>query len=264
MKCSYFAHRQSVCVAVFSAMIFTSLASVATLNADEKPVHLFILSGQSNMAGMNPKLGLEPEAEKLFPDADVVYFKVASGGKPIRLWVSQWNEIADKHNLKTKITASEKGDGTVYYQPILEQYEAMLKKHSKFASVTFCWMQGERDAREKLSPAYSDAMNQLISNLRRDLKQPKMNFVIGRLSDFGAPDYADWQSVRKSQVAIAEADEHGAWVDCDDLNNKGEGAKKRDDLHYTKEGYELLGRRYVRQAKALIEGKTPAENGRPE
>jgi len=250
-------------VSLFAATILTAVSLASFANADEKPVHLIILSGQSNMAGMNPKLGLEPEAEQLFPDADVVYFKVASGGKPIRLWVSEWNEIADKHELKM-ISATEKSDGTVYYQPILKQYEAMLAKHSKFASVTFCWMQGERDAKEKLSPAYTEAMTQLISNLRRDLKQPKMNFVIGRLSDFGAADYADWQSVRKSQVAVAEKDERGAWVDCDDLNNKGEGAKKRNDLHYTQEGYELLGRRYVRQAKALIEGKTPAANGRPE
>jgi hypothetical protein len=42
------------------------------LHAAEKPVHVFILSGQSNMAGMDPKLGFEPEAKKLFPDAEVV------------------------------------------------------------------------------------------------------------------------------------------------------------------------------------------------
>jgi hypothetical protein len=30
-------------------------------------------------------------------------------------------------------------------------------------------MQGERDAREKLSAAYTHAMKQLVTNLRRDL-----------------------------------------------------------------------------------------------
>jgi len=125
-------------------------------------------------------------------------------------------------------------------------------------------MQGERDAREKLSAAYSDALQQLITNLRRDLKQPKMNFVIGRLSDFGKPDYADWQNVRKAQVTLAEKDKLGAWVDCDDLNDKEKNGVKNNDLHYTKEGYELLGRRYARQAKALIEGTDPAADGRPD
>ncbi len=125
-------------------------------------------------------------------------------------------------------------------------------------------MQGERDAKEKLSAAYSDAMQQLISNLRRDLKQPEMNFVIGRLSDFGKPNDTHWQSVRETQVDVATKDQRGAWVDCDDLNDKEKNGVKRNNLHYTKEGYELLGRRYARQARALIEGKSPSDDGRPD
>ena len=247
--------------------LFATLLSMATLFAAnqlfaaDKPVHLFILSGQSNMAGMNPKSGFDPETQTLFPEEDVAYIKVAKGGQPIRYWVNEWNEIAAKHKLETKRPEPFKVD---YYQTILDQYEAMLKKHPNPTSVTFCWMQGERDAREKLNPAYEDALAQLIANLRRDLKQPEMNFVIARLSDFGKPDYKEWQDIREIQVGLAEKDPRGAWVDCDDLNNKTKGDKTFDDLHYTKEGYELLGRRYARQAKALIEGKEPAKNGQPE
>ncbi len=228
------------------------------LSAAEKPVHVFILSGQSNMAGMNPKLGFEPEAKSLFPNAEVVYFKVARGGQPIRFWVAEWNDIAAKHKLNSK------SPGPKYYDPILKEFEKVLAKHPKPASVTFCWMQGERDAKEKLAAAYDEAFNQLIANLRRDLKQPEMNFVIGRLSDFGDGKNVEWEKVRKIQVGLADADKRGAWVDCDDLNDKEAKGVKRNDLHYTPAGYELLGRRYARQAKALIEGNKPAENGRPE
>ena len=239
-------------------------AAAQTTGATEKPVHVVILSGQSNMAGMDPKLGFEPEMKKLFPDAEVAYFKVAQGGRPIRMWVKEWPDIAAKHGLPEKPAPKNSKDGTVYYQPILDQYAKLVAKHGEPDTVTFCWMQGERDAREKLSKAYPEAMKQLIGNLRRDLKRPEMNFVIGRLSDFGKPSDAEWQAVRKAQVGVAEGDPHGAWVDCDDLNNKEKNGVKRDDLHYTKEGYELLGRRYARQAKALITGKKPAEDGRPE
>ena len=238
----------------------TALAVVVAMtrpaSSADKPVHLFILSGQSNMAGMNPKAGFEQEAAKLFPDADVPYIKVARGGRPIRLWVRQWNDIAKKHRLKTM------SKGTEYYEPILKQFKAIVEKHPKLTSVTFCWMQGERDAREKLSVAYEEALGTLIANLRRDLKQPEMNFVIGRLSDFGSTP--DWAAVRKAQVSLAEKDPRGAWVDCDDLNDKEKNGVKRNDLHYTKAGYELLGRRFVRQAKALIEGEKPAADGRPD
>lgn len=77
-------------------LLFVLLAGVIVnvASAADKPAHLFILSGQSNMAGMNPKAGFEPEAKKLFPDAEVAYIKVSQGGQPIRLWVTEWNEIA--------------------------------------------------------------------------------------------------------------------------------------------------------------------------
>jgi len=239
------------------------LASIAI--AADKPAHLFILSGQSNMAGMNPKLGFDPEAAKLFPDADVAYIKVAVGGMPIRYWVTEWNDIATKHGIDVeKARAKDKNKGTTYYQIILTQFAELVKKHPNPASVTFCWMQGENDAKTGLDAAYADALKQLIANLRRDLKQPGMNFVIGRLSDFGKADNKPWQTIRQAQVDLAKADPRGSWVDCDDLNNKERNGAARDDLHYTPEGYKLLGERYVRQAKVLIEGRKPAENGRPE
>ncbi len=250
-----------LCPAFFTLAV-VAVATIGT--AADKPVHIFILSGQSNMAGMNPTLGLEPEAKALFPDADVVYFKVARGGQPIRYWVNEWDDIAAKHGLDAQAKrAGDKNKGTIYYQPILDQYKDLIEKHPNPASVTFCWMQGERDAKEGLDAAYADAMTQLIENVRRDLGQPEMNFVIGRLSDFGKQDNVPWQNVRKAQVDVATGDARGAWVDCDDLNDKEKNGVKHDDLHYTKEGYELLGRRYVRQAKALIDGNKPASNGRP-
>ena len=64
-------------------LILLTLALVSLASAADKPAHLFILTGQSNMAGMDPKLGFEPEAKIAFPDADVAYIKVAVGGMPI-------------------------------------------------------------------------------------------------------------------------------------------------------------------------------------
>ena len=63
-------------------LILLTLALVSIASAADKPARLFILSGQSNMAGMDPKLGFEPEAKKLFPDADVAYIKPAENGRP--------------------------------------------------------------------------------------------------------------------------------------------------------------------------------------
>lgn len=247
--------------------LLATLCPLLFAAAADKPAHLFILTGQSNMAGMDPKLGFMPEAATLFPDAEVPFIKIAVGGQPIRYWLNEWNEIATKHGVDVaKARAADKGDhATAFYYPrILDRFAAMLKEHPNAKSVTFCWMQGENDSKNGLDAPYADALKQLIANLRRDLKRPNMNAVIGRISDHDKINPSAWKHVREVQVEVAKADPHGAWVDCDDLNNKEVKDVMVNDLHYTKEGYELLGRRFVRQAKALIEGKRPADNGRPE
>ena len=55
-----------------NAIALTLLLAASTSFAEDKPVHLFILSGQSNMAGMDPETGFMPEAKKLFGDEEVV------------------------------------------------------------------------------------------------------------------------------------------------------------------------------------------------
>ena len=230
-------------------------------DAADKPVHLFILSGQSNMQGLKPENSFVPEARKLLPDAEVAHLKVAQGGRPIRHWVKEWDELAGKAGAKQR-----NPEGPIYYKKIMDQLKPILEKHPRPDSVSFCWMQGERDAKSGLESVYESALKQLITNLRRDLKRPDLNVVIGRISDHSPPeDWREgWDKVRQIHVKIANEDLHGAWVDTDDLNNKVKRGKPANDLHYTKEGYVLFGKRLARQAVALINGKQPAANGRPE
>jgi hypothetical protein len=236
-------------------MLFISTAGAAE-------THLFILSGQSNMAGLKEARANSflSELAKLFPDADVQYVKVARGGQPIRLWVAEWDGIAKKHGLAAH------GQKPTFYPEIIKACNEKVPGGKNPDSVTFLWMQGEKDAKTKLDAAYVDSLQQLIANLRRDLDAPKMNVVIGRISDHspGADLQASWDNVRKAHVAVAKSDPHGAWVDTDDCNNKTKKGKAVNDLHYAPEGYDLFGRRIARQAARLINGDEPAENGRPE
>ena len=53
-----------------TAIALTLLLAASAGFAEDKPVHLFILSGQSNMQGMDPETGFMTEAKKLFKDDD--------------------------------------------------------------------------------------------------------------------------------------------------------------------------------------------------
>ncbi len=237
-------------------LLFISIFALQ-VNAADKPVHLFILSGQSNMAGLNPKTCFLPEATRLLPDAKIEIIKIAQGGMPIRHWVAEWAELAAKKGKKAK-----RGVAPRFYTQILAKYRALQTTTPHLNSITFCWMQGERDAKENLSAVYADALNQLISNLRRDLKRPDMKFVIGRLSDHLMKS-KEWVAVRDAQVEVARKDPLGSWVDTDAMNNLTKGGKTHDDLHYTKPGYVELGKAMARQAVTLIKGGKPADDGLP-
>ena len=118
-------------------------------------------------------------------------------------------------------------------------------KGKKIDTVSFCWMQGERDAKERHSAVYAESMKGVIEQLRTDLKQPGMTVVIGRLSDC-LKNHDHWEGVRAAQVEVAESDKLADWVDTDDLNGP------KDGLHYDKPGYAELGKRFAEKTIGLL------------
>jgi hypothetical protein len=223
------------------ALILLTTLLLATARAD---VHLFILSGQSNMAGLRPELSFTPTVEKEFGKENVIVVKSAQGGQPIRRWFKEW---------KPADGPKPENNGDLY-----EKLVAGVRKASgerKVDTVTFVWMQGEADARQGHGGVYAKSLDGLVGQLSKDLKREDINLVIGRLSDFDMNNklYKDWTKVREVQVEVAGASPRGAWVDTDDLNDKpGKDGSLKNDLHYTKDGYVTLGKRFADAAIGLI------------
>ena len=222
---------------VFTIALAVVLQALPAAAAERQRLHLFILSGQSNMAGLNPKISFTPAVEQAFADDEVIVVKNAHGGQPIRRWYRQWKpadgEVAE-------------GNGDLYDRLTKAVSDDLGEKQPD--TVTFVWMQGERDAREKHGEVYGASFEGLLGQLRSDLKFENLNFVIGRLSDFDNDNkrYPHWTKVREAQVSVADSSQRGSWVDTDDLNGPNNG------LHYTKDGYKTLGQRFADKAIALI------------
>ena len=226
---------KSACLAL-CLTVFVAVSSYA----DDEGTHLFILSGQSNMAGLNPDLSFTPTVNEAFGEDNVIVVKSAQGGQPIRRWYRGWapegGEVPDNNgDLYDRLM------GVV--RPAIEGRE--------IASVTFVWMQGERDARESHGGVYADALIGLHAQLEEDLERDDIHFVIGRLSDFDNDNarYPHWTRVREAQVQVGESSDDFAWVDTDDLNGNNDG------LHYNREGYVTLGTRFAEAAIELVQGE---------
>jgi hypothetical protein len=226
--------------------------------AEEKPLRLFILAGQSNMAGLKPEAGFTPAATAAFPDDEILVVKVAFSGTPIRLWYKDWKAPEGwkeppprkRADGRESAEASPEAYGRLYDILIGNARGKLGTKTPR--SVTFIWMQGERDAKSGTESVYLESLQGLIRKLRADLGRPDTTVVIGRLSDhqLGQPG---WDAVRAAQEKAAAADPLAAWVDSDDLNGP------KNDLHLPPEGYAELGRRFAQKAAELIRRQATAK-----
>ena len=123
-------------------------------------------------------------------------------------------------------------------------------------SATLIWMQGERDAKERLADRYEEAFLGLLQQIRTDLEIDDLNYIIGRLSDWGVGRH-DWDKIREVQQKLGEAGPGRAWVNTDDLNDDnaatdGTPLGGGNHLHYSRTGYDLLAKRYVEKVKELV------------
>lgn len=242
-----------------TSVLATGLAAAKDEQSPPQGKHLFILSGQSNMAGLRPNESFTPTVAKIFGKDRILVVKDAQGGQPIRRWYKNWKPAAGKKGPKAT------GD---LYDRLLKKVQAAIKGQ-KLLSVTFLWMQGERDARERHGDVYAASLKGLVDQLETDLKRKDINVVIGRLSDFDMKNrrYGHWTKIREVQVQFAKTHPRAAWVDTDDLNDglNRRGKKIMNDLHYSAEGYKTLGKRFAEEAAALVksDGKKGAAGKKP-
>lgn len=230
--------------------------SSAHAEDSDSGLNLFILSGQSNMAGMRPEESFTPAVEKAFGKEQVLVVKDAHGGQPIRRWYKDW-KAADG------TSPDSTGD---LYDRLMQKVNGELKRSNQnIKTVTFVWMQGERDAKEQHGEVYGASLKGLFEQLAADLGRNDLNFVVGRLSDFDMANkrYPHWTIVRNQQVMLSEKNPNCAWVNTDDLNDgkNRKGKPIKDDLHYSADGYVTLGQRFADKAVQLIKLRNGEKSG---
>ena len=228
----------------FLTIIISVITGFGLLKAEVSGKHLFILSGQSNMARFKPALWFIPEISKELGTDNVIVSFHAQGGQPISKWYKEWK--------------SSKGetdpDAGKIYDAMMEVTKTKMEGE-KIRTATFVWMQGEADSKAQNSDVYLASLNGLKKQLEQDLKRTDINYIIGRLSDSGFYRRRDnkrvenphWEEIRRAQQAFADASQRALWIDTDDLNGE------KNALHLIKpDGYSTLGERYVDAAEKLI------------
>ena len=115
------------------------------------------------------------------------------GSQSIRRWYKDWK-------VPNGTIPESRGD---LYDRLMRKVNDSIK-NEKIASVTFIWMQGERDARTKFGEVYENSLLGLHNQISEDLKRTDVNFIIGRLSDFDMLNekWTHWTRIRDIQMKV--------------------------------------------------------------
>lgn len=225
------------------------------------PMQIYLLAGQSNMAGrgvvaeadrkVHPNVFALDRAQKWVPAVDPIHFDksvagvgpgrsfglavasanpnvaiglvpAAVGGSPIRSW---------------EPGALDSATNTHPYDDAIARARVAMQSGELKAIL---WHQGESDGNAAQAPLYEQRLRALIERFRRDLGNPSLPFLIGQLGRFdGVPWSPARERVDSAHRALAREMPNVAFVPANGLTHKG------DQIHFSAESARELGMRYA-------------------
>ncbi len=232
--------------------------------------HLFLLVGQSNMAGRgaveeqdrkpHPRVLTFTQGEEWAPAVDPLHFDkpaavgvglgrtfgiqvaealpevtvglipCAAGGSPIGSW-----EPGGFHSQTNSHP----------YDDALRRAQAALESG---ALKGILWHQGESDANPDLAGVYESKLHALVNRFRRGLQAPHAPFLVGQMGQFAErPWSTGMRKVDAAHRRLPQVVENAAFISSKGLSHKG------DQVHFDAESYRELGRRYARAYLRMTE-----------
>ena len=177
------------------------------------------------MAGVGPGLSFGRHMAEACPQARIGLIPCAVGGTSIRVWAPGAEDRATRTH----------------------PYDDMLKRarEAQRSGVLkgILWHQGESDRRD--SERYGDRLIELIARLRRDLNAPDVPFVAGELAPFKAREAGATKAFNEVLHGLAKKVKNYACVPAGNLGHKG------DESHFSTDAARELGRRYAAEMREL-------------
>ena len=250
------------------------LTFIAALTASAQPTDLFLLIGQSNMAGRGV---VEPRDQVSIPNVytfnkdkawapaiDPLHFdKPNLPGVGIGRSFASFL-IAQKAATSIGLIPAAFGGsaleewtpGSPHYANAVARAKAALAGAGKGARLRgILWHQGEADSKlEARATTYRTRFAAMIEQLRKDLNAEEVPVIVGQLGEFFATDsYA--KTVNEQLATIPLTVHLSGFVSSQGLKHKG------DDVHFDAPALRELGRRYALAWLALT--PTASQSARP-
>lgn len=244
-----------------------TFAQDSTVPADPQSLHVFLLVGQSNMAGrgkvepqdleVHPRILMLNKAGDWVPAVDPLHFD-KPGIVGVGLGKTFARDYAAAHPEVTiglvpcavggsPIAAWEPGA----YHPSTKTHpwDDMLPRARKALQAGtlkgILWHQGEGDSRTGPAEIYEQKLHALIARLRTALDAEDVPFIVGQMGQFAERPWSEAKLlVDKAHRTLPDQISHTAFVSSDGLNHKG------DEIHFDSAAYRELGHRYFKAWQA--------------
>ncbi len=262
----------------FASVLLAGCVFALPAGAAEKNLKVFILAGQSNMAGLGdikalPPIYTQPPGNvKMWRQSDKVWTPLRTAGNTDGQFGP---EITFAHTMAKAMPDAEIGiikyasGGTALYNDWAPtegpQYKHLMDTvrtaladldaaGTPYEITAMLWLQGESDAHERQADSYEKNLTDFIEHMREQFKTPGMPFVIARVWDFYGKQTGQADIVRRAQVKIAEEHERVEWFDTDDCPPLDHATTRG---HYNGEGLILIGTRFAESCLKLLGKSTP-------
>lgn len=227
----------------------------------KKQFHLYLLAGQSNMAGRGTvemedkltqsKIWMLDKTNKWVLASEPLHFD-----KPTVVGVGPGfafaKEIAKMDtNIVIGLIPCAVGGSPIsawnvgqYYEPTKSHpYDDAIQR-TKIAMQTgklkgVLWQQGESDSDSLLSKIYGQQLESLVNRFRKNLKINKLPFIAGKIASFYLAKHPFAKYVNEGIEQLPKRLQRIAIVDATALNHKG------DETHFDSPSARVLGKRYA-------------------
>lgn len=231
-------------------------------------VWVFILAGQSNMAGRgkvepmdtipDPRiLTINKTGELILAKEPLHFYEPTLTGLDCGLSFGKelLKHIPDSVSILLIPTAVGGsaiqqwiGDETFRNVPLFSNFREKAELGKQYGSVkAILWHQGESDAaRPETIEIYDKQLAVLFGKFRTEVGNPNLPISMGRLGSFSKTDDS-WQKINSKMEAYQKTDPYSNLLKTKDLHHKG------DSVHFDSKGQRALGKRH---AKAFIARRT--------
>jgi hypothetical protein len=262
--------RFAVAFLILTAGLFRATPAAAQQPPSERErFHIYVLAGQSNMAGRgtversdsvaHPRVWMLTKDLRWVPAVDPMHFdKPIAGvgpGRSFGIVMAEADPGVHIGLIPTAVGGSAMAawlPGAIHAETGAYPYdEAITRVAAALADGELkgiLWHQGESDSNPQAAATYDQNLRALIARFRERLNSPQLPFVIGQLGRFEGYEWnASRIQVDAVQRAIAAAVPNVAYVPSDGLPHNGDG------LHFNAAAAREFGRRYAEAYQRLME-----------